>query len=36
VLRFEARSVADRDAARAEVEAVVSAAVRDAVAAPLP
>ncbi|WP_437483410.1 phosphomannomutase/phosphoglucomutase [Sorangium sp. So ce1014] len=36
VLRFEARSVADRDAVRAEVEAVVSAAVRDAVAAPLP
>ncbi|WP_437896030.1 phosphomannomutase/phosphoglucomutase [Sorangium sp. So ce124] len=37
VLRFEGRSVADRDAARAEVEAVVSAAVRDAVAAaPLP
>ncbi|WP_437277708.1 phosphomannomutase/phosphoglucomutase [Sorangium sp. So ce375] len=37
VLRFEGRSVADRDAVRAEVEAVVTAAVRDAVAAaPLP
>ncbi|WP_434043836.1 MULTISPECIES: phosphomannomutase/phosphoglucomutase [Sorangium] len=36
VLRFEARSVADRDAARAEVEAVVSDAVRASLAAPLP
>ncbi|WP_437656877.1 phosphomannomutase/phosphoglucomutase [Sorangium sp. So ce1182] len=36
VLRFEARSVADRDAVRAEVEAVVSAAVRDSLAAAVP
>ncbi|XXY16687.1 phosphomannomutase/phosphoglucomutase [Sorangium sp. So ce216] len=36
VLRFEARSVADRDAVRDEVESVVSAAVRDSLAAPVP
>ncbi|MGK3999030.1 phosphomannomutase/phosphoglucomutase [Sorangium sp. So ce1024] len=36
VLRFEARSVAHRDAVRAEVEAVVSDAVRASQAAPLP
>ncbi|WP_437733061.1 phosphomannomutase/phosphoglucomutase [Sorangium sp. So ce1335] len=36
VLRFEALSVAHRDAVRAEVEAVVSDAVRASLAAPLP
>ncbi|AUX26805.1 phosphomannomutase [Sorangium cellulosum] len=36
VLRFEARSAARRDAVRAEVEAVVAAAVRESLAAAVP
>ncbi|AUX48332.1 phosphomannomutase [Sorangium cellulosum] len=36
VLRFEARSVVRRDEIRAEVEAIVAAAVRESLAAPAP